>query len=63
MLTGALVRGALVDIAAGVGLAAVGLVNGQACREAVVTEAGVVRLARPLQVAWLCAHNQTWLSA
>ena len=45
----------LVDIAADVGLAAVGFVARLARLEAVVTEAGVVGLACAAQIAWLCS--------
>ena len=49
--------GALVSITGDIGLAAVGGVQRQARGEAVVAEAGVVRLADALQVAGFCAQR------
>lgn len=50
-----MIEGALVDVDPSLGLAAAGLVPGQAGCEVVVAEAGVVRLAGPLEVARLCS--------
>ena len=44
----------LIDVASCVGFTTTGLVPRQACVVRVPTEAGVVGLACPVQVAWLC---------